>query len=258
MLENDDILGDEFFDKEDDVGDGDSPSSDSTEETPEEIDDGLPHLVGTDYPTSYKEVIDRFLAIYSTLPRIVYDEVHAEIGQLNIDSSPTPTLQLINLKLQKIQASKDRLGEIYQDIIRCYTFKKRAVNIMTEAWGKFAEGSSQDKRKSDSAFRLSAFHMDLAQIESLYHACDHILRNLDSQSNAISRQITIIQSQLKMFDIGRGALPDFDFNKHSLNEGFESLGDSKENSVGEVVEVEGDTSTEVDASESKSAEELSF
>jgi hypothetical protein len=54
--------------------------------------------------------------------------------------------------------------------------------------------------------------------------CEHVLKNLDSNSNALSRQITIIQSQLKIFDIGRGALPDFDFNKSSFNDAFESVG----------------------------------
>jgi hypothetical protein len=247
MPQKDDILGDDFFD---DLDEYNNESSTSTGDEIEEVSDGLPRLVGSDYPESYKQIVNRFLAMYSTLPLINYDELHAEVAHLNVDSSPTPTLQLINLKLQKIQASKDRLAEIYQEVIRCYTFKKRAVNIISEAWSKFAEGSSQDKRKSDSAFRLSEFHADLAQIEALYNVCDHVLRNLDSQSQAISRQITIIQSQLKMFDIGRGALPDFDFNKSSLNEGFESLGTPTKN------EIEEDKT--IDVNESKMAEELSF
>lgn len=215
----------------------------------------FPKLIGSesDYPAAYRQVVDRFIALYAKLPIINYDELHKEIANLNVESKPTSTLQLINVRLQEIQGAKDRLAEIYQEVVRCYTIKKRAVNILTEAWNKFADGSSADKRKSDSAFRLSDFHADLAEVEALNIACDHSLKNLDSQSNAISRQITIIQSELKLFDIGRGSLPDFDFNKGALNEGFESLGDFPSNDA--------NTQKDTDSGErgmDATTEELSF
>lgn len=247
-------LSDDLFD----LSSGDKNENDRSEnETKIPEDDngdcssliGIPKLLGK-CPQEYVDVVNRFLDLYVELPFINYEDLYKELSDLNVDSKPTPTLQLINLKLQKIQASKDRLSEIYKDVIRCYTFKKRAVNILGEAWNKFAEGSSADKRKSDSAFRLSEFHADLAKIESLYNVCDHVLRNLDSQSHSISRQITIIQSQLKMFDMGRGALPDFDFNQSSLNEGFESLGDN--------IDGNKESSVEIDPSQKIEAEELSF
>ncbi|MFA7219428.1 MAG: hypothetical protein WC119_02910 [Synergistaceae bacterium] len=216
----------------------------------------FPKLIGpeSDYPASYRQVVDRFIALYAKLPIINYDELHKEISNLNVESKPTSTLQLINVRLQEIQGAKDRLAEIYQEVVRCYTIKKRAVNILTEAWNKFADGSSADKRKSDSAFRLSDFHADLAEVEALNIACDHSLKNLDSQSNAISRQITIIQSELKLFDIGRGSLPDFDFNKGSLNEGFESLGDFPSNDIDVQKDTDGIGEKVINAT----TEELSF
>jgi hypothetical protein len=258
-MAKDDILGDDFFDElnsdeiimnEDETLEEDIPESKYSIPVVD-LSSHLPKLVGDNVPKDYQCVIDRFISMYMTLPIINYDAIHKELSELNVDSSPTPTLQLINLKLQRVQASKDRLAEIYQQVIRCYTFKKRAVNVLSEAWNKFAEGSSADKRKSDSSFRLSEFHADLAQVEALYSVCEHILRNLDSQSNSISRQITIIQSQLKMFDMGRGALPDFDFNKSALNEGFESLGTPVESENNE-------NNNELDVTERRSAEELSF
>lgn len=266
----DDILGDDFFEDlgaldenisakeaikgavevmEDNFTVGNSEIETVKETVEEELPNNLPQLIGTEYPPEYKAIVERFLVLYESLPWIDYNESHAEVSQLQVDSSPTPTLQLINLKLQKIQANKDRLSEIYQNVIRCFTIKKRAVNILTEAWGKFAEGSSVDKRKADCAFKLSDFCIDLAQIEALHFTCEHVFKNLDSASNAISRQITIIQSQLKLFDMGRGSLPDFDFNKYQLNnESFASLGDSTEDTPKE----------EIDENESKEAKELTF
>ncbi len=255
MSTDNDIIGDEFFE---------SVVSDKTDSKNLDIDvvdvveenilstvniaSDLPKLIGDNYPVEYQLIVKRLLDLYSDLPRLNYNELHSEVEKLNADSTPTPTLPLINLKLQSIQAHKDRLAEIYQKVVRCYTFKKRVVNILSEAWGKFADGSSADKRKADCAFRLSDFYIDLAQIESLHFACEHALRNLDSASNAISRQITIIQSELKIFDIGRGALPDFDFNKSSLNDSFESLG----------VDLRANSDIAIDPAESKEAEEISF
>lgn len=257
----DDIFDDELFTEETTntpktniVESDSSPNNVDTEfDMAENDNSGLPLLVGDNYPNGFKEVVNRFLKIYATLPRINYDDIHEEVAQLNVESNPTPTLQLINVKLQKVQAAKDRLSEIHQMVVRCYTFKKRAVGILTEAWGKFADGSSQDKRKADCAFRLSDFNLDLAQIEALNNVCDNVLRNLDSQSNAISRQITIIQSELKMFDMGRGSLPDFDFNKGSLNDGFDSIGTPVEKSE-EDLNVEDECAVKG----SIEAEELSF
>ncbi|GAF81119.1 unnamed protein product, partial [marine sediment metagenome] len=183
-----DIIEEDLFvdklEKEFPVGANNEESSTGIEN---DIPSYYPELVGSDYPSEYRQMVERFLIIYRRLPKIIYDDVHKEVSQLNVDSSPTPTLQLINLKLQKIQANKDRLAEIYQDVIRCYTFKKRAVSILTDSWSQFADGKSADKRKSDSAFRLGSFGMDLAELEALYNVCENVLRNLDSRSNAISR-----------------------------------------------------------------------
>jgi len=131
----------------------------------------FPKMVGKDCPNEYQNVVDRFLTLYAKLPDIDYDQLHEEIAELNVKSKPTSTLQLINVRLQEIQGAKDRLSEISQKVIRCHTIKKRAVNILSDAWNKFADGSSADKRKSDSAFRLSDFHADLSEVEALNNAC---------------------------------------------------------------------------------------
>lgn len=214
----------------------------------------LPSVMGTvgEIPDDFKAVADRVLAMYASLPELDYDSLYEEISELNVGSEPTPTLQLINLKLQRVQASKDRLSSICEDVIRCHTFKKRAVNILSDSWNRFATGSSADKRKADSSYRMSEFQIDLAQLEALNNVCEHIGKNLDSQHNAISRQITIIQSQLKMFDMGRGALPDFDFNKSALNEGFESFDEPIKENKSE------NQSKQIDSSKPQEADECSF
>ena len=260
MSNNDDIFNDDFL-IDDLINDPEesleitSPEEDTNDldKNDESKDLYLPKIMGSDIPLEFQYIVDRFLEVYKTLPFIDYEEYSKELSLLSTKQVPTTTLQMINSQLQKVQSCKDRLAEIYQDVIKSYSFKKRAVNILSDAWGKFASGSSSDKRKSDSAYRLSEFYLDLARIEALNGECDHVLKNLDSLNNNLSRQITIIQSQLKLYDIGRGSLPDFDFNKGNFNDAFSSLGDSY-NDDKDMIE----KNNELDSSKSLSPEELSF
>jgi len=175
----------------------------------------IPILMGNDYPESYQEVVDRMLFQYKYLPELDYDAIYTELKVLSIKSCPTPTLQVINLEFEKVQAAKDRLSEIFIGLLRCHSFKKRAVDILRDSWSRFSKESSADKRKGDAAYRLSDFERDFAQTDACLKSCLHILRNLDSLSDTLSRRVTVIQLQLKLHDIGRGALPDFDFEKET-------------------------------------------
>ena len=175
-------------------------------------DELLPEIRGGNIPSEYQSVVDRINAQYSHLPNLDFDAIYEELSELNVKSSPTPTLQVVADEIQKIQAAKDRLSEIFIDIHKCYTFKNNVVDLMIDAWAKFSEEKSADKRKADCVFRLSNYSIDLASTEALLKACTHILKNLDSAHEALSRRITIWQLTLKIGDIGRGALPDHDLS----------------------------------------------
>ena len=181
----------------------------------------IPILMGKDYPDSYQEVVDRMLYQYRALPELDYDAIYNELKVLSIKSCPTPTLQVINLELEKVQAAKDRLSEIFIGLLRSHSFKKRAVDILRDSWSRFSGESSADKRKGDAAYRLSDFERDFAQTDAILRTCIHVLKNLDSLADNLSRRITVIQLQLKLHDVGRGALPDFDFDKET----YAALGD---------------------------------
>lgn len=173
-----------------------------------------PMLVGTEnISQDYKNLSDRLLAQYRMLPYLEYNEIYSEMAELSIKSCPTPTLSVLNLELEKVQASKDRLSEIFVNVLKNYTFKKRAVDILRDSWGKFSNEKSADRRKGEAAFIVSDFESDFALTEALLKASTHILKNLDSLHDNLSRRITIIQLQLKMHDVGRGSLPDFSFDK---------------------------------------------
>lgn len=189
----------------------------------------LPKLVGSKYPKEYIDIVDRILLKYKNLPNISYRELYRELADLTIKSSATPTLQVINQELQRAQAAKERATEIMKDITTCFIFKERAVDILQDAWGNFSEEKSADKRKGDAVFRLNEFLIDLAETEAALKASIHIAKNLDSLQENLSRRITIFQLQLKLHDMGRGGLPEFNFGKDTDDDfGFNKKIDRKQ------------------------------
>jgi hypothetical protein len=183
-----------------------------------------PSIVGDGIPIEYETIVNRIKETYSSLPILDYDELYKELAELSVKSCPTPTLQVLNVEIQKVQGAKDRLSEIFVNVLRTYTFKKRAVDILRDSWAKYANDKSADKRKADAISKTSLFEIDFGRTESMLKVCTHILRNLDSLHDSLSRRITVMQLQLKLHDIGRGALPDFDFDKGDKDEDvFETI-----------------------------------
>lgn len=202
----------------------------------EQTTDSPPDLMGTDFPSDYITMVDRIKVQYRLLPSLDYDAIYREVAELSIKSSPTPTMEVLMDELHKVQAAKDRLAEILIDVIKCYNFKKRAVDILKDSWGKFTSEKNTEGRKGDATFRLSHFLTDFSRTEALCKACDHIFKNLDGLQDNLSRRITIWQLLLKVRE-GRMALPDFDFNKETPNSKIDSLFDDQGKSPGSEDEI---------------------
>ena len=225
MQDIDDIINDEndFFseasdkniDKSEEARDhaAMSPSADQIIKESEDKEEGIPSLRGIDFPSEFIEMVDRIKWQYRMLPKLDYAAIYNEIAILSIKACPTPTLQVLNDEIQKVQGAKDRLSEIFIDVVRCHNFKKRAVDILEDSWGKFTSEKNGEARKGDASFRMSNFLLDFATVEALLKACTHVLKNLDSLHDSLSRRITVYQLTMKLQDIGRHALPDYDFDK---------------------------------------------
>jgi hypothetical protein len=233
MLDDDldDILGgiapdsEEFFSgKEKIEDDNDEPVSGDEMVL---LDPNLPQVIGSNVPVEYLDLVKSVQLKYSMLPRLNYDEIYNELADLAVKSNPNPTLHVINDEIQRVQAAKERLSEIYRNVERNYHIKKRAVDVLESAWAKYSSESSADKRKSDTVLKVSGFIMDFSEVEACYKVCLHIIKNLDSNHESLSRQITVHQQLLKMNDYSRGGLPDYDFSSRN-NSDKEDENDSEE------------------------------
>ncbi len=176
-------------------------------------------LFGGNFPQEFLDAVNRILDYYARLPKMDYEKLYKEVKDLTIKSCPTPTLQVLNQELQRLQAAKERLCEIQTDISQCHTYKKRGIDILKDAWGNFSTEKSADKRSGDASFRLSEFEMDFAEIDAALKVVTHVSRNLDGLQENLSRRITIFQLQLKLHDMGRTGLPEFEL-KDDIDEEF--------------------------------------
>ena len=180
--------------------------------------DGLPQLAGNDYPEEFLSVVKKVHEIYKGFPKIDHDKTHAELVTLNVKAKPTPTPQMIDSQLHKVQAVKERLSEIMVKVNYVYSFKKRQVDILKESWICFSQEKSADKRKADATFRLNEFEGDFALVESLWKTGNSVLSNLTAVQEILSRRITIMGLEIKMHEMGRHSFPDHDFQGRSLDD----------------------------------------
>jgi len=132
-----------------------------------------------------------------------YDDVYAELAELNMVLSESATIDDLSREMQQVQALKDRVLQISQDANQNWQRHKRVVDILVKGWSRFAPGSSQDKREADAQLKMCEFILASGDAEALYSASRNIMRNLDSQHETISRQVTIHSLNLKYLDVRR-------------------------------------------------------
>lgn len=176
----------------------------------------LPKLMGDlkGIDPDYIVMAERILSQYKTLPSFG-DSIFQEIKELKVADNETPTPHALMLALEKTQAAKERLGEIFLDVVKAHTFKKRAIDILKDSYGKFAQAKNAEARKGEAAFIVSDFEIDFATLDSLFRACLHILKILDDRQDSLSRRISVWQTQIKFVDNNRGISPDFNYDKNS-------------------------------------------
>jgi len=131
-----------------------------------------------------------------------YGNVYNELKVLNVSVSPNPTLQEITSDIQKVQSAKDRVSEILLEVHRNFLVRKRICELLREGWVSFSSHNSAEKRRGEAFLKLSNFINSATEAESLYKSTSHIMKNLDSKQENLSRQVTIMSLALKLNDFG--------------------------------------------------------
>jgi hypothetical protein len=164
-------------------------------------DSEFPKLMGSGYPPDFLELVEMIKANYSKLPKIDVAKIFSELKTCHVTLSTDPTLSSISKEIQMVQAAKERVSYIITEVMKAYFFKKRAVDILSDSWGKFTSEKNAEARKGDCVYRLSDFERDYAEVEMVWQTCNNVITNLDGSHQALSRRVTLAQLQLRIREL---------------------------------------------------------
>ena len=102
--------------------------------------------------------------------------------------------------MARVQGFKDRATEILSDLTENYLIFKRAVETLTKGWMRFSVEKSSEKREGEALLKLSNFSMASSDAEYYYRHALGIVKNLESQLESLSRQISCVQIAAKIHD----------------------------------------------------------
>lgn len=162
-----------------------------------------------------KEIID----VLNTLPKLDRYALRREMVNMIVSVEENPTTFGINEGLAKAQAYKSRLAEIYTLAIREFKLRKRCMEILQDAIMKVSNEKSADKRKGEFAMRYPILLMQEQAAENFYEEVKHLISNMASANENVSRQVSVLQLQVQLGEVRRS-----ESSKQSFNQAEESSG----------------------------------
>lgn len=182
-------------------------------------------------PCSLQDIEDMVKDMLATLPRLNRDKLRKEMNNMDVPTFETPTTFDINTGLAKAQGYKDRLVEIYMIAQRDYKLRKRCVEMLFDAYNIVSKASSFDKRKGEATMKYPTLLLALEASETFVEEVEQYLANLKSASDSISRQGSLIQSQITLGEYRKRGSSGFNseppVNKGSEAEDWDYHTDSK-------------------------------
>jgi hypothetical protein len=147
-------------------------------------------------------------SIISTIPRINRNAIRREMESMNVKLNNNPTTSDLNEGLALSQAYKDRLAEIHSMALREFKLRERCVDMLFDAFNHLeAKGKSADVRRGEATIKYPMLLIHLEASETFLKEVEHVLANIRSAHESISRQVSIAQIQLQLGEIRRGSMP---------------------------------------------------
>lgn len=182
-------------------------------------------------PCNLQDIEDMVKDMLSTLPRINRDKLRKEMNNMDVPIFQTPTTFDINAGLAKAQGYKDRLVEIYMIAQRDYKLRKRCVEMLFDAYNVVSKASSFDKRKGEATMKYPTLLLALEASGTFVEEVEQYLANLKSAADSISRQGSLIQTQVSLGEYRKRGTSGFNnespINKSSDAEDWDYHTDSK-------------------------------
>lgn len=139
----------------------------------------------------------------AALPRLDADAIRAEIDNMTVDVQEEPTTTQLAAAMAEVQAYKDRICAIANQVEREYMIRKRTLDMLFDANQAVSSASSADKRKGEAQLRWPMLQMDLVNVEVLRLEVNNVVNTLRAKGDMLSRQASILQMQVQLGEYRR-------------------------------------------------------
>ena len=141
-------------------------------------------------PADFEALCAKIVARIDALGQIDHEYVRGELRKLTAPLSNAVDPQELAKDLARIQAFKTRAVELVDEVTVLYMTQKRSVEILTKGWPRYSVAKSAESREGEALMKFSNFILALNEAETLYRYALGVMKNLESQQENVSRQIS--------------------------------------------------------------------
>ena len=148
--------------------------------------------------------------IIKSLPILDRNKLREEIQNMIVNIPETPTTFDINQGLALSQAYRDRLTEIYIDIMKEVKIRKRCLEMLFDANNLISKASSADKRKGEATLKYPMQILQFESADAFLKEVEQILNNMKSTFDTFSRAGSILALQVQLGEYKGNGNKNFD------------------------------------------------
>ena len=136
--------------------------------------------------------------IIKSLPVLDRNKLREEMQNMIVNIPEAPTTFDINQGLALSQAYRDRLTEIYIDIMKEVKIRKRCLEMLFDANNLISKASSADKRKGEATLKYPMQILQLESADAFLKEVEQVLNNMKSTFDTFSRAGSILALQVQL------------------------------------------------------------
>jgi hypothetical protein len=125
------------------------------------------------------------------------------MAEMHVEVYTEPTTFSINEGLAKAQAYRERLAGILALAEREFNIRSKVLDMLAMANSVLSKASSADKRRGEVLLKYPSQFIYLEAAETFKDEVALLLKNMQSTSETISRQASVLQSQITLGEIRR-------------------------------------------------------
>lgn len=136
--------------------------------------------------------------IIKSLPVLDRNKLREEMQNMIVNIPENPTTYDINQGLALSQAYRDRLTEIYVDIMKEVKIRKRCLEMLFDANNLISKASSADKRKGEATLKYPMQILQYESADAFLKEVEQILNNMKATFDTFSRAGSILALQVQL------------------------------------------------------------